>query len=114
MNMNPVEKIILIDLDETICDYSKKTIPFLKTHLSHIENKKDTWKYINKSLKKEHEEVCRSPGFFKDLEVIPGSIDAINQMKNMNYIVKFCSTPQINSTSHSDKCHWISNIFIAM
>ena len=32
-------------------------------------------------------------------------------MKKIGYIVKFCSTPQINSTSHSDKCEWITNHF---
>jgi 5'-nucleotidase len=36
---------------------------------------------------------------------------AINEMRKEGYYIKFCSTPQIQSTSHSDKCAWIDEHF---
>lgn len=32
-------------------------------------------------------------------------------MLKLGYNVKFCSTPQINTTSHSEKCQWIYGLF---
>jgi 5'-nucleotidase len=104
-------KIILIDMDEVIANYSLSIKNFMKPYIGHIEKENELWPYINKNLNHEHIKTCTSPGFFRNLMVVPGAIEAVRSIKDEGYNIKFCSTPQVNSTSHSEKCDWIAEKF---
>jgi 5'(3')-deoxyribonucleotidase len=84
------QKIIYIDMDETIADFTKAaTVDGEFDHLRMYE-----------------------PGFFLKLEPIDGALVAVRQLTALGYDVQILSQPVADSPySYSDKVQWIGCYF---
>ena len=85
---------ILIDMDGVIADFAKK---------------RDEMKSKGSKLKdNEFEDI---PGFFIDLKVIPGAIEAFNRLYKFFDIYIVSTAPWGNDSANSDKKIWLVNNF---
>jgi 5'(3')-deoxyribonucleotidase len=87
-----MNKVIYIDMDDTICDY-------LKQH-----------------GKEYHEKINQYPqsrvGFFKELEEIPQAIVVIQELARMGNVIYFLTRPSVyNIHSYTEKAEWIKEHF---
>jgi 5'-nucleotidase len=103
-------KTILVDMDNTIADYSTPIAEALAPHVKEYKITSENWSECvsDKSLKKIQYKKQSEPNFFRTLKPIDGAIDALNEMEEMGFIVFIVSSPCIgNSTCHSDKSAWL-------
>lgn len=107
---------ILVDLDDTLADWSWYKDYRLKTDYPHLtgfitgDNVRE-WDLMH-GLDAEHQaamkELMDSPGFYRNLPVIFGAKQALNDMVAEGHQVTICSTPWItNLTCISDKIAWL-------
>ena len=86
------KKIVYVDMDDTICDYTS-----------------NFWKY-----KKENPSVVYPQsilGFYKNILPIEGAIDSVKKI-NENYNLYFATRPSyMNLHCYSEKAEWIANHF---
>src|ERR1700677_2810327 len=110
-------KIIHVDMDNTICNYSKKMAKELTNYRLYNPDNKDfpsfdiditeqNWWMFN--LNNYKTLIQKQDHFFLDLEPISGAINALNELENAGYTVFIVSSPSIkNSTCYSDKMIWL-------
>ena len=90
---------IYIDLDGTVCDIKKAVNDFREKN-THLNTDSIQFKYP-----------WSLPGFFLNLEPIPGAIENANQLIS-DYDVWFLSRPSFKNThSYTEKAEWVKNHF---
>lgn len=113
---------ILIDLDSTVADfdpyiidlynqkYPEHPINETEIHTDHMGFKNHPLhdpRYSNDMFK-----IMRSPGFFRNLPLISGASEAINEIIEKGYNVYFVTIPMIsNPTCADDKYKWVKEHF---
>ena len=129
--------IVLIDMDDTIVDYTggmlKTLKPYVEIIMSNVEKES---RHYDAFHSVEHKNVNldrldrdnfytimsqpdnykllvdlhSQPGYFYNLKPIPGSLDAIRTMFELGWYVFFCSHPnETSDTCHSDKARWLKD-----
>ena len=112
------KRIILVDMDGTICKFTKKLLflaherlgaPLLDervlTHF-HTENEFDL------SLRDQIAKLSDEDGFFEDLEPVEGAIEALKEMDAAGYKVFICTSPKKfyhNPHCAGNKHRWVMN-----
>ena len=115
---------LFLDLDNVITDYSYSAIEWFNEELSHPKYKgkyptdlepKDVkdysiWKnyHLSKQIGKPlMEEMHNTPGFFAELDPIPGAINAVRKL-NQIYEIFIATKPQINELCIVEKMEWLN------
>lgn len=112
--------ILLIDMDGVICDWYGRLVSLYRERYPnrpYIEPSKVSQFYCENLYPEEHREdlvaITREIGFYRDLEPIPGAIEALEDMMHecIGFIEPFiCSSPEVMYTGlqcHSEKANWI-------
>jgi 5'-nucleotidase len=99
--------IILVDMDDVLADFDseflnrwrakypdKFYVPLEKRSLFYMKDQypPDVWKLVR--------DVYTSPGFIRSLPVVPGGIEAVNELSKHGFDVFICSSP----LSHYENC----------
>ena len=113
--------IIAVDLDNVAFEFIEPTLSLWRSerpdapayereHIEHYE--------IGHGLDTNDYELFRNiwhrPGFFRDLQPIPGAVEAVHGMRAERLDVIFCSSPLVNvdeTTCHSNKIDRVKEIF---
>ncbi len=108
-------KILIIDMDEVLALYTKKVIETLKKESGMtIDLHKVKGKFLSQSLDPQLVEIVSSypyrKGFFRDLEIIPGSRDVIRQLMK-SYEIFIASACLQHPNSVNDKLEWLNDNF---
>ena len=102
--------IILVDMDNTIVDYSTPIAEELLCKTG-VDATYDNWTFFtenNNELKKIQKDKQKEDGFFYSLKPIKGALDALREMEEMGFTVFIVSSPSVSSdTCHSDKVRWL-------
>lgn len=86
------KKIVLVDMDGVLCDYDMKAA------------------LMPQWLKDKHYDCHGIPGFYRDLEPMPGALEAFDWL-NEHFDVYICSSPSWrNPSSWIDKRLWVDNV----
>lgn len=110
------KKIILVDMDDVLADFEAKFLENWKEKFPHhpyapLERRKTfrTEDDYPSGLKKEVESIFSAPGFFENLEIIPGSKEALTKMESLGHEVFICTSP-ISKYENCilEKYHWVS------
>lgn len=104
-----MRKIILVDMDNTMVDYSTPIADAIKNE-GNVDANPDNWfTFTNqKPLKQIQKKTQSEPHFFFDLKPIDGAIECLKQLDSLGYIMFIVSSPSVNSkTCHSDKSNWL-------
>lgn len=111
--------IILIDMDNTIAEFDIGLLSLWREKYPneyYVPLEKRTTFHPHedypKHLQKQVIEICHSRGFILNLLPVPGSITAINEMLDLNYDVRFC-TSHLNNYEFCilEKFQWIDKYF---
>jgi len=101
--------VILIDMDNTIVDYSSQIAPVLQTIYKDIQVTKDNWQTLKlNDLHFHRKNIQSQPGFFRSMKPIDGALDALKEMDMMGHDVFIVSSPSTSGdTCHSEKSEWV-------
>ena len=100
-------RIILIDMDNTITDYSQKMAEELSKIYPNGGITKDNW-FEDSGLTSVRKYIQSRSGFFFSLQPIDGALDALREL-DQRYTIFIVSSP--SDTCHSDKVKWIKHHF---
>lgn len=110
-----MKKRILVDMDGVLADFDKKVTEIYKEKFPErdyipLENK--TTFYLSemypKQYKSDIEEISLMSGFFKTLEPVEGSLEALMHMDSLGHEIFICTAPiSGNKTCASDKFEWV-------
>lgn len=101
------KKILYVDMDDTICSFTSRVLEIDPSIISLSFNEPN---YEERSIKV-GEVMINNPRLFKDLEPIPGSIEAVKRLWSY-YDILFLSTPcWFVPESFMDKMIWIHEHF---
>jgi len=104
---------ILVDMDNTIVDYSTPMADALQKEHPDFPHPitVDSWSRQieeHSHLKKAQERIQSQPRFFLDFKEIPGALKALQEMEDEGHSVFIVSSPSVNNpTCHSDKSAWL-------
>ncbi len=101
---------ILCDLDEICADLFKKWLGMYNAeHNDTLDKNELTWNGMAARAKngKEIYSYLHKPGFFADLEPIPGAIDALKEFLADGHEVTILSAPSYPGPSSQDKQDWV-------
>ena len=104
------KKILLIDMDNTIVDYSSEMAKQLRPVYCDNTITAANWDSAPYSdLNARRHEIQSQPNFFLNLPPIEGAIDTLMEIEaTERYEIFIVSSPSISSeTCHSDKCRWL-------
>lgn len=119
MTLDLTGKIILVDMDDTIAD-SEKQIKNIWKWLNYdaIEpypQDKTTYKkdmQLSQTGKQLLEEAVCHPDFYRTMEIIEGSVEALYEMQSLGADVYFCTRPKTSSSHcYEGKKEWIREHF---
>ena len=107
--------IILVDMDETLTQFDHgvyKRLPESLKKEALMPFDQRTSRYIKDMFPKQYgddiDAIRFAPGFFRDLEPIRGSIDAIKDLA-INHDVFLCTSPLLeNLTGVQEKYDWVA------
>jgi 5'-nucleotidase len=111
--IEPIVIDILVDLDGTMVDFIKgwKKLWNQKHPDRPITNDPTVpeleIEYASIAKEEEIMDIMHTPGFFLDLEPLPGAIEAFHQMAACGIELFICSTPTRANTSWSEKADWV-------
>lgn len=102
-------KIILVDMDNTIVDYSSSIAEHLKKYYPNIDITSDNWQTLQlNDLHFNRREIQSINGFFLQMKPIPGALEALKDMEQRGHTVFIVSSPSISGNScHSEKSEWV-------
>lgn len=112
--------IILVDMDQVLADWSKKYDEILDSYgprASHIKRARGAvdFNLFEGSQPEDNElilSVFKHKDLYKDLEVIPGSKEALDEMEYLGHDVFIVSSPTVDSKyCASDKFAWLKHHF---
>ena len=110
------KKIILVDMDGVLTDFEGRFLQEWKKkfpHHPHVPLEKRETFYLEENypdgLKKDIENIFSAPGFFENLDKIPGGKEALTRMEALGHEVLICTSP-ISRYENCvlEKYHWIS------
>ncbi|GMH41898.1 hypothetical protein BSKO_09808 [Bryopsis sp. KO-2023] len=115
--------VILLDLDNTIVDWDSEfqarwrkrnaghasKHPEIITNRSHFEVENN----FPEEYRKDVLEVIGEPGFYRNLELFPGVLEAVKEMEQVGCVVRFCTSthPVCHSRCALEKMDWIKENF---
>ena len=107
------KSIILVDMDNTIVDYSTSIAIELKKIYPNDNVTSDNWQTLKLNDIHYNRKIIQSqPSFFKKMQPIEGSIKALKEMEQLGYTVFIVSSPSvIGNNCHSEKCDWMKQHF---
>ena len=108
------QPIILIDMDDTIAAFTSRALDLLAQRHPHVplpDVNHTTFPLAN-SFAAEHKPLVMAlfmePGFFSEMEPIPGAVAALHSMVEAGYDVRICSSPLASSPRClAEKAEWI-------
>lgn len=101
---------ILCDLDAIVADLTKKWLEHYNRDHSDSVTKEDitSWHMANHvKIGEDVHKYLYEPGFFLDLEPLPGAIESLRAMKESGHHVVIVSAPSWPGTSAQDKISWV-------
>ncbi len=104
------KKIILVDMDNTIVDYSSEMARQLRIVYGDTTITPENWDIIEyHDLNERRREIQSEPNFFLHLPPIEGALQALKEIaEDPRFELFVVSSPSIHSeTCHSDKCMWL-------
>ncbi len=110
-----MKKTLAVDMDEVLAGYTKKVLETLQHETGiQIELKTVEGNFLSKSLDPQLVEIVSSypyrKGFFRDLEVIPGSQHALESLSD-DYDILIVSACMQHPNSLNDKLSWLNEYF---
>lgn len=102
-----------IDLDGVIFDFDGRMLQEFAKRGIYFSSTQEMQKEIPKdhNLILLHRKIRAEKGFFRDLDLLPGALEHVLQLKK-NHDIYFISTPEVtNPTCCQDKLHGIASIF---
>ena len=101
--------IILVDMDNTIVDYSASIAVELQRNYPNVKVTSDNWQTLQlNDLHYNRKKIQSQPQFFKKLKPMNGALKALKEMEHDGYSVFIVSSPSISGNScHSEKCEWM-------
>lgn len=101
--------VILVDMDNTIVDYSSAIAPELKKIYPTMKIDAENWQTLKlNDLHLNRRKIQSRPNFFSELKPIPGALEALRQMEKEGYTVFIVSSPSVHGTTcHSEKSQWL-------
>ena len=110
--------IILVDMDDVIVEFEKKIIELIlkqnpeKKDLLKKERKKFKLSEEYPELKEAIEEIKSQKELTKNLEPVPGSVEALKEIKKKGHEVFICTSPLTKyETSVLEKYKWVEENF---
>ncbi len=105
-------KRLILDMDEVLACYTRKVIETLRKETGiFIDLDKVKGKFLSQSLESRLVEIVSSypyrKGFFRDLEVMPGSREMVKQLSHY-YDIYIASACLQHPNSVSDKLVWLN------
>lgn len=98
---NDQSKIILIDQDGVLADYTKAHLEAIREAFPELERispleciKWNTEEHFPPRYRKRIEALALSPGFFRNLEPLPGAILAMKELLQDGHDVRICTAPK--------------------
>lgn len=104
---------ILVDMDNTVVDYSTAMAAALQSENPDFPHpiRHDNWSLHTDNhldLKGAHHRIQSRPHFFLHFKPIPGALEALQEMVSAGHSVFIVSSPSVsNPTCHSDKSKWV-------
>lgn len=110
------KKIILVDMDGVLADFETRFLEDFRKKFPHhpyVPLGKREMFYLEENypegLEKDIETVFSTPGFFENLDIIPGSKEALAKMKALGHEVYICTSPVSKyENCILEKYHWVS------
>lgn len=111
--------VILVDMDGVLADFDRHFITVWKNRYPDrpaLDQSRRTHFRIVEEFEQQYRPdiyaLFEEPGFYLDLPVMPGAIAAMRGMKNAEYDVWICSTPQKNYRHCvREKYQWVDREF---
>ena len=106
--------VILVDMDGVMCDFAGGWVKaWNKKYPDRIIDEPCSSFYLEEAYGKygSSEEICEifaTPGFYLDLEPLPGAINGVKQMAACGINVFFCTAPS-EPCSWTEKVEWINH-----
>ena len=106
---------VLVDMDGVMCKWQEMYDALLRTHYPHIPifpfekvTRFKTQSFYADEHRAEISEMMNRPGFYRDLEPMDGSVEALHAMKAAGINVFLCTAPYVtNKTCASEKMDWV-------
>jgi 5'-nucleotidase len=101
--------IILVDMDNTIVDYSTPIADAIKTE-GQVDADATNWFTFTdqKPLRRIQKKTQSSPHFFLSLRPLEGAIECLKELEKLGHTIFIVSSPSVTSdTCHSDKSKWL-------
>ena len=110
-----MKKLLIVDMDEVLASYTLKVILTLKAENGiEIDLNSVKGKFLSQSLDPELTEIVSSypyrKGFFRNLDVIPGSQQALKSLSEF-YEIVIASACMQHPNSLNDKLAWLHEHF---
>lgn len=110
------KKIILVDMDGVLADFDRGFIKAWKKNFpNHPQvpiKKRKAFRLVDTypdGLEKEIRGIISSPGFFKNLKLIPGGKEALKKMQDLGHEVLICTSPiSMYENCVLEKYHWVA------
>lgn len=115
-------QVILFDMDNTVCDWTKMWQEYMKEIGYDIDPSSITTHMVGEFCKSAYgmhpsgktADIIRLPGFYRNLEPYPEAVRAIQRLQNQGHHVYFCTHPL--STTYMDlnmheKTAWVQRYF---
>jgi 5'-nucleotidase len=116
---NEENLVVLVDMDGVLVNFTDGWLKEWNTVNSDRPIAQDipwthfyaeeAFKHLGIAENSEIEALMHRPGFFRDLEPMPGAIDSIKQMVACGIDVFICTAPLTNSNCFSEKAEWVEH-----
>ena len=121
VHLNTTSKTILIDMDNTICDFDAEVVRRFserfpgQTMLSTSSATRRNWGIAedldDPFYKEEVKKIFRATGFTESLPPIAGAVDALKQMLAEGHDVRLCTSPLVNQPMGvGEKFVWVAAV----
>ena len=116
----PIFMRILVDMDNVIADFDERISEVLKANhpeISVIPLEQRTTFYIRDQYPEEHhpalESIYLGKGFYRNLPIIEGSLEALEYMLTLGHDVRICTRPLLrNPYCVQEKYEWVDENLI--
>lgn len=106
---------VLVDMDGVMCKWQDMYDALLRKHYPHIPvfpfdqvTRFKTQSFYADEYRAEIAEMMNMPGFYRDLEPMDGSVQALHTMKEAGIDVFLCTAPYVtHKTCASEKMEWV-------
>lgn len=108
-------KRLLVDMDEVLTRYTEKVLDTLKKDTGQVVSLDEyPGQFLSKVLDEKHLNIVSSypntPGFFRDMPVMPGAKEALQQLNN-HYEIFIVTAATKHPNALKDKLEWLFDQF---